>query len=444
MGLNRVRNAVKEHVVGEYVDVTEESSSPKFKLVAGLLGVVLVIGVLTSFGDSESSAVPVAISPVTTTVPPSGSSFVPEIPVATTAPPVTTPPVTTVAPPVTTVVPPVTTPSVTTPPVTTVAPPVTTPPVTTVAPPATTVAPHVDPTGAAEAYYAANGSFTGLTNGVPNSSCDTEVCMVGLGRQAIVQSPVAGGCTAFELTDGVISAVRTVEDPCGAGVLAEIATSLEATVLTTTYTWGQSFAAKTLQAVLGLPADGYYGPTTRSAHLAENAARGLTTAGLANPPVPTTTAPPATTTTAPPPTTTTAPPPTTTTAPPPTTTTEPPCPTYATAASWTDAAQRGVTNTCYVPSTIRMVAIADTANNVNVTVVGWANNTPAGTTATLHLMTPAGAKHTYVYTGSAAISPVPAHGTAPQTADYYFAGSYVEFTYQNISARTAPLKGATS
>ncbi len=395
MGLNRVRNAVKEHVVGEYVDVTEESSSPKFKLVAGLLGVVLVIGVLTSFGDSESSAVPVAISPVTTTVPPSGSSFVPEIPVATTAPPVTT-----------------------------------------VAPPATTVAPHVDPTGAAEAYYAANGSFTGLTNGVPNSSCDTEVCMVGLGRQAIVQSPVAGGCTAFELTDGVISAVRTVEDPCGAGVLAEIATSLEATVLTTTYTWGQSFAAKTLQAVLGLPADGYYGPTTRSAHLAENAARGLTTAGLANPPVPTTTAPPATTTTAPPPTTTTAPPPTTTT--------EPPCPTYATAASWTDAAQRGVTNTCYVPSTIRMVAIADTANNVNVTVVGWANNTPAGTTATLHLMTPAGAKHTYVYTGSAAISPVPAHGTAPQTADYYFAGSYVEFTYQNISARTAPLKGATS
>ena len=101
----------------------------------------------------------------------------------------------------------------------------------------------------------------------------------------------------------------------------------EVAVLSTAYRWGPSEASVILQQVLGVSADGWYGPATRTAHIVENQSRGLPLDGI--PPVPTTT------TTAPPPTTsvasvseqgdgptTTAPPPTTT-APPPTTTAPP-------------------------------------------------------------------------------------------------------------------------
>ena len=101
----------------------------------------------------------------------------------------------------------------------------------------------------------------------------------------------------------------------------------EVAVLSAAYRWGPSEASVILQEVLGVSADGWYGPATRTAHIVENQSRGLPLDGI--PPVPTTT------TTAPPPTTsvasvseqgdgptTTAPPPTTT-APPPTTTAPP-------------------------------------------------------------------------------------------------------------------------
>ena len=101
----------------------------------------------------------------------------------------------------------------------------------------------------------------------------------------------------------------------------------EVAVLSTAYRWGPSEASVILQQVLGVSADGWYGPATRTAHVVENQSRGLPLDGI--PPVPTTT------TTAPPPTTsvasvseqgdgptTTAAPPTTTAAPP--TTTAPP------------------------------------------------------------------------------------------------------------------------
>ena len=77
-------------------------------------------------------------------------------------------------------------------------------------------------------------------------------------------------------------------------------------VLTASYSWGRSSEAVELQQVLGVEADGWYGPATRAAHLAENEARGLPVDAVATAPTtPTTTAPTATTTVAT--TTTTAP-----------------------------------------------------------------------------------------------------------------------------------------
>jgi len=92
----------------------------------------------------------------------------------------------------------------------------------------------------------------------------------------------------------------------------------EVEVLTAAYVWGPSPAAVLLQTVLGVEADGWYGPGTRRAHVAENEARGLSIDAVPSPP--TTTVPPTTTaapTTTAEPTTTAAP---TTTVPPPSTT----------------------------------------------------------------------------------------------------------------------------
>ena len=85
-------------------------------------------------------------------------------------------------------------------------------------------------------------------------------------------------------------------------------------MLTASYSWGRSSEAVELQQVLGVEADGWYGPATRAAHLAENEARGLPVDAVATAPTTTTTTAPATTV----PSTTTAVP--TTTVPPPSTT----------------------------------------------------------------------------------------------------------------------------
>ena len=86
-------------------------------------------------------------------------------------------------------------------------------------------------------------------------------------------------------------------------------------MLTASYSWGRSSEAVELQQVLGVEADGWYGPATRAAHLAENEARGLPVDAVATAPTTTTTTAPATTTTV---ATATAVP--TTTVPPPSTT----------------------------------------------------------------------------------------------------------------------------
>ena len=86
-------------------------------------------------------------------------------------------------------------------------------------------------------------------------------------------------------------------------------------MLTASYSWGRSSEAVELQQVLGVEADGWYGPATRAAHLAENEARGLPVDAVVTAPTTTTTTVPATTTTV---ATTAAVP--TTTVPPPSTT----------------------------------------------------------------------------------------------------------------------------
>ena len=95
----------------------------------------------------------------------------------------------------------------------------------------------------------------------------------------------------------------------------------EVAVLTASYAWGRSTDAVVLQRVLGVEADGWYGPATRVAHIAENEARGLPVDAVATAPTTTTTVAP--TTTVPPtatvPPTTTAAAPTTTVTPPSTT-----------------------------------------------------------------------------------------------------------------------------
>ncbi len=69
----------------------------------------------------------------------------------------------------------------------------------------------------------------------------------------------------------------------------------EIAVLSASYQWGPNNDAVVLQKVLGVDADGWYGPGTRSVHISENEKRGLSLEGI--PPVPTTTT---TTTTQPP------------------------------------------------------------------------------------------------------------------------------------------------
>ena len=66
-------------------------------------------------------------------------------------------------------------------------------------------------------------------------------------------------------------------------------------ILTGVYSWGASSTTEALQTVLGIVADGWYGNQTRSAHLTELEARGLSIDGGPTPP--TTTETPAETTT---------------------------------------------------------------------------------------------------------------------------------------------------
>ena len=122
--------------------------------------------------------------------------------------------------------------------------------------------------------------------------------------------------TTTSTTIAPVAAVDEFGDPVPTTVPGSATTTTQSTtttavpideeaVLSATYAWGRSATAEMLQTLLGVTADGWYGPATRAAHLAELQARGMGAGGV--PPVPTTTT---TTSTVPP---TTAPPETTTT-----------------------------------------------------------------------------------------------------------------------------------
>ena len=126
--------------------------------------------------------------------------------------------------------------------------------------------------------------------------------------------PASGATTVPEAT--TVAPTATVPAPATTvpPTTTTVAPVDQVAVLTASYSWGRSSEAVELQQVLGVEADGWYGPATRAAHLAENEARGLPVDAVATAPTTTTTTAPATTV----PSTTTAVP--TTTVPPPSTT----------------------------------------------------------------------------------------------------------------------------
>ena len=145
-----------------------------------------------------------------------------------------------------------------------------------------------------------------------------------------VASPVEASQTSSVDTASTTTSVAPVATTLAATTTVPTTTTTtvapvdEVAVLTASYAWGRSTDAAVLQQVLGVEADGWYGPATRAAHVAENQARGLPVDAVATAPTTTTTVAPTTTV---PPTTTVAPTPTvppTTTVAVPTTTVLPP------------------------------------------------------------------------------------------------------------------------
>jgi len=90
------------------------------------------------------------------------------------------------------------------------------------------------------------------------------------------------------------TAVTTTVTPV-VSIAIEVPDPEVALILIGVYTWGPSSTTEALQTVLGIVADGWYGNQTRSAHLTELEARGLSIDGVPTPP--TTTETPAETTT---------------------------------------------------------------------------------------------------------------------------------------------------
>ena len=109
--------------------------------------------------------------------------------------------------------------------------------------------------------------------------------------------PASGATTVPEAT--TVAPTATVPAPATTvpPTTTTVAPVDEVAVLTASYSWGRSSEAVELQQVLGVEADGWYGPATRAAHLAENEARGLPVDAVATAPTTTTTTAPATTTT---------------------------------------------------------------------------------------------------------------------------------------------------
>ena len=114
-------------------------------------------------------------------------------------------------------------------------------------------------------------------------------------------APAAGPASGATTVPVATTVAPTATVPAPATTVPPTTTTVapvdEVAVLTASYSWGRSSEAVELQQVLGVEADGWYGPATRAAHLAENEARGLPVDAVATAPTTTTTTAPATTTT---------------------------------------------------------------------------------------------------------------------------------------------------
>ena len=60
-------------------------------------------------------------------------------------------------------------------------------------------------------HFADYGTFTGLSTRAMNTDCDTQPCMAGGGRQAVVSVPGTDRCTLTEMLDGRVAATREGE-----------------------------------------------------------------------------------------------------------------------------------------------------------------------------------------------------------------------------------------
>ena len=110
---------------------------------------------------------------------------------------------------------------------------------------------------------------------------------------AMATDPPASTTTAATATTTTTVPVVATASPATTTTTTMVPVD-EVEVLTAAYVWGPSPAAVLLQTVLGVEADGWYGPGTRRAHVAENEARGLSIDAVPSPP--TTTVPPPSTT----------------------------------------------------------------------------------------------------------------------------------------------------
>ncbi len=104
---------------------------------------------------------------------------------------------------------------------------------------------------------------------------------------ATTAAPTTTAAPGTTTVSPVAAATTTV--PLATTTTATVAPVDEEAVLTASYAWGRSTDAVLLQTVLGVEADGWYGPGTREAHLAENAVRGLSVDAVPAPPTTTTT-----------------------------------------------------------------------------------------------------------------------------------------------------------
>tara|TARA_B100000315_G_scaffold109512_1_gene100485 strand:- start:1075 stop:2760 length:1686 start_codon:yes stop_codon:yes gene_type:complete len=143
-----------------------------------------------------------------------------------------------------------------------------------------------------------------------------------LGSPVVVRIVASGTTTPPTTRAPTTRAPTTTTPPATTTTWAPAVAIDENTVLTFAFVWGSSDEAVALQTLLGITADGLYGPGTQAAHVAELEARGLPTGNVPSEPATATTEAPAfsidllfpTTTTVPTATTTTAAVETTTTA----------------------------------------------------------------------------------------------------------------------------------